>query len=235
MTQPWFYIETPKNAFAVTQQSEQLRPVCFLLCSTNHSSYSWHAFAQVNKHIPDIFLSGNTTATSGNKFRYCWKAKLATTSLSLFSFQQHSGQVADFLWGGFMCLWFFLPSQNGEFFSLKHWLLLFRFPMYPLHSPFLIPSHFSSLKTSQTWTVSCKKLQALLGLYYFPVNLWLCKNYFSLISISLCCQLENWTRQKAHTCLLLPPSTLVTLLKFSCPQCFLILKASYKRPCPNAC
>lgn len=37
MTQTWFWTGTPKNAF-VTEQSKQPRLLCFLLCSTNHSS-----------------------------------------------------------------------------------------------------------------------------------------------------------------------------------------------------
>lgn len=74
---------------------------------------------QINKHIPDILLSGNPTATPGNKFRYCWQAKLnvqlATTSLSLFSIQQQGGQVAVFLLRSFMCLCLSDHSQNGQF------------------------------------------------------------------------------------------------------------------------
>lgn len=163
MTQAWFW-NSKKNGCAVTQQSKQLRSFCFLLCSTNQSSYPWHVFAQVNKLTADILLSGNTTATPGNKFRYYWQAKLQCVAchsqLDLGLYSAAWWASSCLLLGGFVFGSVYLTfSEWCIFFSLKHWLLLLRLPMYPLYSPFLTPSHFlSSLKTSQILTISCKKL-----------------------------------------------------------------------------
>lgn len=78
-------------------------------CAAPTTALSPDVFAQVDKHTADILLTGNSTATLGNKFRYCWQAKLnvelATTSLPLFSIQQHGGQTV-------------LPPSFGRFYVL---------------------------------------------------------------------------------------------------------------------
>lgn len=85
-------------------------------CAAPTTALSPDVFAQVDKHTADILLTGNSPATPGNKFRYCWQAKLnvelATTSLPLFSIQQHGGQIV-------------LPPSFGRFYVLLSVYLTF--------------------------------------------------------------------------------------------------------------